>query len=195
MKRIGIFGGTFNPIHYGHLINAELVREEFSLDKIFFVPSKIPVHKSMPSPKTSPNDRFNMILKSIEGNDNFDVSREEMDRESPSYTIITLRNFKNKFKGAEIYFIMGEDAFDKLETWHCYEEILKLCKIIILTREAKTDKKENEVDHHRIIFFNNPNIEISSTEIRERILQNKTVKYMTPDSVIEYIEKTGQYQN
>ncbi len=194
MKRIGIFGGTFNPIHHGHLINAQLVREEFKLEEIFFVPSKFPVHKFMSS-KISPDDRFNMLVNALKDMDYFHASREELDRDSPSYTILTLKYFQKKFPHGELYFILGKDAFNGLEAWHCSHEIGKFCKIIVLNRNTDSHDNENEVDQEGIILFNNPRIEISSTMIRERIAQGKTIRYMTPRSVIEYIEERELYRS
>jgi len=194
LKKIGIYGGTFNPIHYGHLINIEMVRDKFGLDKIFFVPARIPVHKDIAN-EISPDDRFNMVRKAVENNDYFDISRVELDRKSPSYTVLTLDYFKKQYPYSEIYLIMGIDSFMTIRSWKSHEEILSLGRLIVMARKGYDDIAENGLDCLNVNFFNNPVIDISSTMIRERVMCNRSIRYMTPDPVIEYIYKMELYSN
>jgi len=193
-KSIGVYGGTFNPIHYGHLINVELVREEFSLDKVFLVPTKTPVHKEI-SHSISPDDRYEMVKKSIQDNSHLDISRIELDRIAPSYTILTLTAFRDLFPDTQIYLIVGLDAFNTIDSWKSHEEILRDYSIIVMARQLDITPDQIAVDCHNVTFFNNPNIDISSTVIRERICKDKSIKYMTPDSVIKYINERELYRN
>lgn len=193
--RIGIFGGTFNPIHYGHLINAEIVKEDFSLDKIIFIPVKCPVHKKLIGSITS-NDRLKMLEIAIQGNSGFDISTAEIDRDSESYTITTLHELSEIYPEDKLYLIIGSDSFLEIDTWKEPVEILKIASLIIIKRPGDNI---SDVDKYKmakeILIANNPNIELSSSNIRDRIKNGKSVRYMIPERIQEYIRNRGLYKN
>jgi nicotinate-nucleotide adenylyltransferase len=201
---IGIYGGTFDPIHTGHLIIAEQVREILKLDKIVFLPNGNPPHKQK---KVSDKyARFNMIRLAIEDNPNFYLSDIEIKKNEPSYTYNTLLELKKEFKD-EIYFIIGADSLVNLHKWHRYEELITLCKIVVLPRvlENISNDKNNpdflknwiinqlKADLDNFILVDFPMLEISSTIIRENISNKKSVKYMLPEKVIKYIYEENLY--
>jgi nicotinate-nucleotide adenylyltransferase len=193
--KLGVFGGTFNPIHYGHLLNAQLVAEEFSLGKILFIPSKVPVHKDM-GQSISGEDRIAMIRLAVEGNGLFEASRIEIDRDLPSYTIITVRQLMEMHPGNRICLIIGEDSFAEIKTWKDYRELLQLVTLIVMSRGAvKYDRQEIMRIAGEVVFSRNPVIDISSSGIRARIKAGKPVRYFLPPAVEEYIVKKGLYRN
>ena len=192
--KIGLFGGTFNPIHHGHLINAQIVLEELSLDKILFIPSKMPVHKELEGLAVA-EDRFNMIKAAVDDNPFFEVSRIEIDRKDDSYFIITIRQLLKEYPNDEIFVIIGSDAFIELHKWKDYREILNTVSIILLQRPGvKKIKKAGTKIARDINIINNPLIEISSSGIRRNIKYEKSIKYLVPAGVEEYIMKKGLYK-
>lgn len=193
--KIGILGGTFNPIHYGHLINANIIKEDHSLERIVFIPSKVPVHKAIEG-DVSVEDRFGMIKLAIEDNIGFDVSRIEIDRLSDSYTITSIKQLSDIYEDSKLYFIMGYDSFMEIETWKNYEKILEIISIIILNRPGDFIVKKRPLEIAKeVIFANNPHIEISSSYIRNLIREGKSIKYLVPQRVEEYIIEKGLYRN
>ena len=193
--KLGIFGGTFNPIHNGHLINAEIIKEDFSLDKILFIPAKYPVHKELEG-RISSDDRLEMLKIAIDGNIEFDVSSLEIDRESESYTITTLHELSGIYTEDKLYLIMGSDSFMEIDLWKEPEEILRIASLIIMKRHGDNPVNVDKYNMAReILIANNPCIELSSSVIRERIKNGKTVRYMIPGKVAEYIGNKGLYRN
>ncbi|MBN1534985.1 MAG: nicotinate (nicotinamide) nucleotide adenylyltransferase [Spirochaetes bacterium] len=193
--RIGVFGGTFNPIHSGHLINADFIRDEYRLERLLFVPSKIPVHKDIAG-GASTDDRCAMIDIAISGNSGFELSRIEVDRETPSYTITTVRTLGASIESAEIFLIIGFDSYLQLATWKEYRELVASVSCIVLKRPGGSGGEEirGSLPFRDLLFAGNPLIGISSTEIRERLRRGLTVRYMVPDGVLEYIHSRGLYQ-
>jgi len=194
-KKVGIFGGTFNPVHCGHLINAEIIREKFSLDKILFVPSKSPVHKEQID-HVSAEDRFRMLEIAIKGNSKFEISRIEIERDEDSYTIFTVQELLKRFTDTEFSLIIGHDSYSQLTTWRDYQNLIGSVRIIVMKR-AWDDAVHPEINRmaRKIDFAENPVIEISATDIRERIKNGRSVQYHLPDSVIEYIHQKRLYRN
>lgn len=193
-QRIGVYGGTFNPVHHGHLINIELIREEFYLDKILIIPARIPVHKEI-SCSVTPDERYEMLEIALDSNPYLEASRLELDRNEASYTIITLNDIERHYSNSELFLIMGSDSFVTIKTWYEYEKIINNYNIIVLNRNQTSFSNKIHVDCKNILFFNNPLIEISSTEIREKINSGCSIKYLTPDPVIDYINNKGLYRN
>lgn len=185
--KIGIFGGSFNPIHNGHLIMAEYIREACHLDKILIIPCGKPCHRE--HNYVSDNDRINMINLAIESNIYFELSDIEINSTKTSYTYDTLVNLKKLYPNDEFYEIIGEDSADYLTTWKNYEEMLKLCKFIVFKRRGFN----YEPEHKNIKVLDSPYIEISSTMIRDSIKNQKSVKYLLPDSLIKYITTNNLY--
>jgi nicotinate-nucleotide adenylyltransferase len=193
--KIGLLGGTFNPIHNGHLINAEIIREKFELDKILFIPAKYPVHKDLEGNVTS-EDRFKMIRLAVKDNKGFDISRIEIDRDGRSYTIITLKQLLDYYRKDKLYLILGSDSFNEIGIWKDSNEILRAVPLIVMKRPGyeKLNKKIINIAKE-VNFIDNPLIGISSSMIRESIKNNKSIKYMVPLKVEQYIIKKGLYQS
>jgi len=184
---IGIFGGAFNPIHFGHLILAQSAKEEYLLDKVLFVVSVNPPHKD--SINVSFEDRFNMVSLAVKDNSVFEVSDIEKEIEGPSYTYYVLQKIKDKYVDNNYFLIIGQDEANYFDKWFKYEEILKMCKVIVGARE--TDLPPNNLSFDYITM---PNIDISSSDLREKIKNNKSVLYFMPDTVAFYINNKDLYR-
>lgn len=201
-RAIGLMGGTFDPIHMGHLVTAEEVRVEYGLDHVIFVPSGHPPHK-ISREVTDPEHRFLMTMLATITNPYFTVSRVEIDRApgKPTYTIDTVRYFRNYFgEETKLYFITGADAILEIFTWKDYKELLSICSFIAVTRPGYCLSKLEEMFSEacpelmkNIHVLEIPAVQISSTLIRKRVAEGKTIKYLTPESVTEYIHKNGLY--
>lgn len=199
MMRLGIFGGTFDPIHLGHLITAECVMETLNLSSVIFVPANIPPHKQ--DKEINPSyHRLRMVLSAIQSNPQFQASNIELNRKGPSYSVDTINELKQMYIGATFYFITGVDAINELATWHEAEKLLKSCFFVaairpgnVLDRES-LEKHFGELAKTNILEVNTKQIEISSTEIRKRVSEGKNISYMVPESVAKYIEKEGLYK-
>lgn len=201
MSRIGIMGGTFNPIHIGHLIAANDVREKFGLDKVLFIPSGTPPHKPG-SEVIDPEHRFEMVRLAVASNAGFEASRMEIDRAGYTYTINTLIELREKYdEDTSFYFIIGADVIAELKTWREFERVFKLCEFFAVLRPGYTEssfmdeiRRLNEECGARIHPVQSRLIDISSTEIRERTMNGVTIKYLVPDAVEEYILDKGLYR-
>ncbi len=186
--KIGIFGGTFNPPHYGHLIVAEFIREEARLDKIIFIPCSIPPHKQNDeylSQIASPEHRFEMVRLAINGNKFFEVSDIEIKRGGVSYTIDTVNYFASNFPEEKFYLLIGADQFAEFHTWKKPEEIVKKVNLIVFNRPGFVIPQTEFSKFATFITI--PNIEISASTIRKRIKLGKSIKYLVPPAVEEYI--------
>jgi len=194
LLKLGLFGGTFNPVHYGHLICAERIREFCSLQKIIFVPSKRPVHKELAG-AVAPEHRYRMIELALEANPLFDVSDIEIKRKKPSFTIFTVTELLDRHPDADLYLIVGHDAYREIETWRDYRDLLDLVTLVVMQRTGEVSSKVNPaVKGKRVVFAENPVIEISSTDIRNRIRQGRSTRYLLPENVRSYIEEMGLYR-
>lgn len=193
IKRIGIMGGTFNPIHQGHLLLAEQAREYCELDEVLFIPSGNSYMKNsdeIPDSKI----RVSMTALAIENNPFFVLSSMEAEREGATYTCDTIRDLKSGQPFAEYYFILGADALFSIEAWKDPEDIFKGCILVAAARDNQdtfslTEKAmELQTKYQaRIIILPERKIDVSSSEIRSRIREGKSVRYMMPDKVYEYI--------
>ena len=192
--KLGIFGGTFNPIHYGHLINAEMIRSDYDLDKIIFVPSKLPVHKELAG-NVSADDRYAMAVLGIHNVKEFEVSSIEIDREAPSYTIATVRGMKSMHPHDDICLIIGMDSLHEIDSWKDPEQLLGSVPVIAMRRPGENMPPRMDLAGYSIRYAHNPLIDISSTCIRERVREKKSVRFLLPESVIRYIKRKGLYQN
>lgn len=202
-QAIGIVGGTFDPIHLGHLVIAEEVRIQYNLDKIIFVPTGYPPHKA-DRDVTEPEHRYLMTVLATINNPHFLVSRVEIDRpQGFSFTIDTIRYFKDYYgPQVKLFFITGADAIMEIPTWKDYRELLSICHFIAATRPGYSLHKLKDtigkacpeiMDNISVLEI--PAMQISSTLIRQRVAAGKPIKYLTPDSVNEYILKNGLYRN
>jgi len=194
-------GGTFNPIHYGHLLMCEGIREEFDLEKIIFIPAKTPPHKDN-SKIIEAHDRLRMVELAIGDNPFFAASEIEMKREGTSYTVDTLRIIKEQENNNEISLIVGADSFVQFETWKDYREIFKLALIIVASRpDTKEDILNEYIKKFRTDYdaniqkYSGKAMDYSSTEIRKRVGMGLSIKYMVPPEVERYIYENGLYKN
>jgi nicotinate-nucleotide adenylyltransferase len=216
IKKIGLFGGTFNPIHNGHLKVAEEVGRFFELDKILFIPSYLPPHKSTRD-IASATDRLKMVELALQPFSQFEASSLEVERPETSYSVITLEKVKKIYSGAEIFFIVGIDAFLEIKTWREYERILSSCSFIVVSRpgyeleQAKEvlapDWKEKMVivgpgfkpDEERgkepkIYLFPMNSLDISASEIRRRRQRGESISGLVPEAVEKYILERNLYR-
>ena len=189
--KLGIFGGTFNPPHTAHLIGAELVREKFYLDRILFIPTYIPPHKEQP--EISPAARMRMLHIAIEDNPYFQLLDLEIKRREISYTVDTIREIIAKNPGDSLYLIMGTDQALEFREWKETETLLTLLEFIIVTRPGFDRERIDKILRGKAQFFE-LNIDISSTMIRNRIKDGKSIRYLIPKSVREYIIANGLYR-
>ncbi|HID55759.1 TPA: nicotinate-nucleotide adenylyltransferase [Candidatus Poribacteria bacterium] len=192
--KIAIMGGTFNPIHIGHLISAEEVHDHFGFDIVIFVPAFIPPHKSGPE-IIDPIHRYNMTALAIEGNPHFQISKVELDREGPSYSVDTVKEFKRRYgQRTEIAWIIGSDLLPTLTTWKDYELFLEICELIVTTRPGYEPKNVPKSILDRVIFFQITAVDISSSEIRRRVREGRSIKYLVPKKVEDYIYQHSLYR-
>jgi nicotinate-nucleotide adenylyltransferase len=187
--KIGILGGTFNPIHLGHLILAEEAMHKLNLDKIIFVPTYLPPHKDN-SDIAPAKDRFKMVKLAIKDNRRFSVSDIEIKRKGKSYTIDTIKEFKKIYPQDELYFICGSDLLNYLDSWKDLDEVLKLINFIVATRPGyPLDKIPAHIQRIDIRA-----IDISGFAIRQAIKNKKPFRYLLPEAVYRYINKKGLYR-
>lgn len=199
--RIGISGGTFDPIHYGHLIIAEGVRDRYRLDKVIFIPTGAPPHKTN-KVVTNVEHRYNMLCAAIASNPSFEVSRIEIGREGYTYTVDTLKQLKVAYGiDSELFFITGADVIHELLTWKEYMQVFTMCEFVAAFRPGFNRKVfENEINslkakyNARINIIDAPLMDISSTDIRKRIAGNRSVRYLVPESVEDYINQCNLYK-
>lgn len=200
-KKIGLMGGTFDPIHYGHLVAAEEARINFNLSKVIFIPAGNPPHKK-DYPVTDAEHRYIMTALAVNSNPFFEVSRVEIDREGYTYTVDTLKWFKEKYKDAvEIFFISGADAILDILTWKKVEEVMNYCTFIAATRPGYTSeqlerkvKEVKEIYGKEIFVLEVTGMAISSTEIRKKVKNGQSIKYLLPEAVEYYILKYNLYR-
>jgi nicotinate-nucleotide adenylyltransferase len=192
-RKIGILGGTFDPIHMGHLVLAEQVREELKLDRVIFIPCFSPPHKT-PHQQSPAKNRFEMTKLAIEGNSFFSISDAELKRGGLSYTIDTLREFKNQYPDSQIYFITGSDVVDELSTWKDPKEIYRLAKVVIATRPGFDDFDPENHFLRKSIAVEITGLDISSSEIRKKVEEGRSIRYLVPPKVEEYIGREELYR-
>ncbi len=197
--KIGLMGGTFDPIHNGHLVLAEQVRTRFELDKIVFIPSGNPPHKKAISAK---EDRYEMTVLAINDNEHFEISTIELECEDYTYTIDTVKKLKEENKDAEFYFITGADAVIDLPKWKDFKELIRICKFIGSTRPGfEYDALKDSIDMlvkdygADITITEVPALSISSTDIRRRVKYGMSIRYLLPRSAELYIYKKSLYED
>ena len=213
--KIGLFGGTFNPVHWGHLRSAEEIREAFNLAQIYFIPVHVPPHKK--SNVASAAHRFNMVKRAIRGNPFFRVSNIELKRPGKSYSIDTIRHFHGLAGGEQkLFFIVGTDAFREIYTWKDYPVFFSACNFIVMNRPGTPDVQPQQIIPQdirnkftyrgaergfvhssgcRIYWYSVTPFDISSTVIRKQIGRGRTIRYLVPPAVERYIDDQRLYQS
>lgn len=215
MTRIGLFGGTFNPVHFGHLRPAEEIGESLGLEKVIFIPSSCPPHKERGG--ILPGSlRAEMVRLAIAGNPRFSLSEVELNRPGKSYSVETITHFRREIgPGAELYFILGLDAFREVNTWKEYPALFSLCHFVVMTRpgfEKKFEPAHLPIEiasdfcydglavgyRNKSGFFVFPReitaLEISSTMVRNLLCQGRSVRYLLPPEVEDFIRRNHLYQ-
>jgi nicotinate-nucleotide adenylyltransferase len=199
MSKVGIMGGTFNPIHYGHLFLAEAAYEQLDLDNVLFMPSKNPPHKDKPQMITE-QQRVDMIELAIGDNPHFEFSSFELDREGMTYSADTLTLLKEKNPNTEYYFIVGADSLFYMHKWMQPQIIFDLCTVVAASRDnTNQDQLCQQADYlkanynAKIELIDMPTIQIASAVIRKRVSMGKSVKYYLPDDVYSYIVRNELY--
>ncbi|WP_163537823.1 nicotinate-nucleotide adenylyltransferase [Gracilibacillus sp. YIM 98692] len=186
MKRIGLFGGTFDPPHYGHLLMAEQAFQTLSLEEVWFIPSYQPPHKD--DAKTKASYRIEMTRRAVSDNPHFYVDTMEVERKGKSYTLNTIKEIKEKHPNDEFYFIIGGDMVEFLPKWHRIEELMELITFVGVKRPGYSMQTPYPVKEVEM-----PLVEISSTDIRRRVSNKQSIRYLTPPEVIEIIERKRLY--
>ncbi len=209
--KIGILGGTFNPIHFGHLRAAEEVRERLNLERVMFIPCGIPPHRPMDELVSFPH-RYQMVKLAIADNPFFYVSKMEGNRDGKSYTVDTLKLLLQKETDAEFYFILGLDAFLGIDTWKSPQTLFELAHFVVLPRktlskeqimpildnffsDVKTEENSFFLPSGKIIYYCPITLlNISASQIRRLVRENKSIRYLVPEVVAEYIQRFGFYR-
>ncbi len=196
--KIGVFGGTFDPIHQGHMIIAEQVMDELNLSRVVFVPGGIPPHKEASSVRASAEDRFEMVEVAVAGNERFSVDRVEVDAGRPMHTVETVGILKEREASNDWYFITGADEVSNLLTWKDPDRLLEEVVMVAATRPGYDLSKLSHLEaglrnFDRIFPVECTRVDISATGIRRRILQGKSVRYLVPEGVYEIIKDRGLY--
>lgn len=187
-------GGTFDPIHHGHLVAASEVRSRFDLDEVIFVPTGAPWQKS-DRQVTTPEHRYLMTVIATAANPHFTVSRVDIDRDGPTYTIDTLRDLHTSHPNADLFFITGADAMAQILGWRDHEELFDLAHFVGVTRPGHpmTPETLDGLPADRVTLMEIPALAISSTDCRQRVGAGEPVWYLVPDGVVQYIGKHGLY--
>ena len=200
MKKIGIFGGTFNPIHYAHLIIADRALHQYDLDQVIFLPTGHTPHKSYMGEEMTVH-RCRMTELAIAGNDGFSIDYYEIENPGTNYTYLTLEEFHRREPDAELYFIIGGDSLADFDKWKRVDRICSLAKILVAVRDSVDEADLN--DRFSVLrqqygdrFFpiDTPNYSVSSKGLRTRLAEGKTIRYMVPDEVLAYIRENKLYQ-
>ncbi|MFB9178740.1 nicotinate-nucleotide adenylyltransferase [Dactylosporangium sucinum] len=191
--RVGIMGGTFDPIHHGHLVAASEVADRFGLDQVVFVPTGEPWQKSDVSVSPA-EDRYLMTVIATASNPRFTVSRVDIDRGGPTYTVDTLRDLRRTYgSDAEMFFITGADALSKILSWKDADDLFSLAHFVGVTRPG-FDLSAEHLPTNTVSLIQVPAMAISSTDCRRRVEAGKPVWYLVPDGVVQYINKRGLYR-
>lgn len=200
--KIGIMGGTFDPIHNGHLMLGEYAYREFQLDEIWFMPNSNPPHKASESIESQTKNRVEMVEKAIQGIEYFTLQRYEVDNTDVNYSYKTMQHFNQVYPEHEFYFIIGADSLFNMEKWVHPEILLKSCKMLAAYRDEKSTDEMlaqiqylNEKYDAEIYLLNTPNVDISSSDIRRMIKEGITIQGLVPESVFQFIEEKQLFRD
>jgi nicotinate-nucleotide adenylyltransferase len=193
-RRVGVMGGTFDPIHHGHLVAASEVADRFTLNEVVFVPSGHPWQKDDIAVSAA-EDRYLMTVIATAANPRFSVSRVDIDRVGPTFTVDTLRDLSERYgPDTELFFITGADALEKILSWKDADQLFKLAHFIGVTRPG-FDLSDAHLPADTVSLVQVPAMAISSTDCRARVAAGKPVWYLVPDGVVQYIAKRGLYRS
>ncbi len=197
MARIGILGGTFNPPHIGHLVCAQEARDQLALDRVLVMPVRQPPHKEAPD-DPGPQARLTLCRLAAAGDPGLEVSSLELEREGPSYTVDTLRVLHDREPGDELTFIVGGDMAESLPTWREPRAVLRLARMAVTQRdesraEELVQRLEPLHDGSRIVFFDMPRLDVSSTDLRRRVAEGRPIRHLVADAVADEIAAHGWY--
>jgi nicotinate-nucleotide adenylyltransferase len=190
-KRLGVMGGTFDPVHHGHLVAASEVASQFQLDEVIFVPTGEPWQKDG-RPVSAAEDRYLMTVIATASNPQFSVSRIDVDRKGPTYTTDTLRDLRAAHSDADLFFITGADALEQIFSWRHAEQLFDLAHFIGVTRPGHT-LTDPGLPAGGVSLVEVPALAISSSDCRLRVARGEPVWYLVPDGVVRYIDKRGLY--
>jgi len=185
-------GGTFDPIHVGHLRAAEIAREAAGLDQVLFLPSHIPPHR--PEPAGSPQDRYAMAALATASHPAFLVSDLELRRDGPSYTADTLRILAEERPADERVLIVGSDTFPEMATWRRQDEIFARCRVAVVARPGEGEPPRGDARKPGVLWIEEAGLAVSATLVRARVRQGRSVRYLVPEAVADYIAKKGLYR-
>ena len=196
-RRVGIFGGTFDPIHLGHLVAAEEATERLALDVMLFVPAGRPWFKDA-APVTDAEHRLNMARLAVEDNPRFRVCDVEVRRPGPSYTVDTLNHLRRLMPDAEFFVVLGQDALSEMHRWRCPSRVFELATVVGVARPgadfpAETLRTAFPSAARSVIMLDVPQIAIGATELRQRAAEGRSLRYQVPDGVADYIREHGLY--
>ncbi|MBI3291617.1 MAG: nicotinate (nicotinamide) nucleotide adenylyltransferase [Elusimicrobia bacterium] len=190
--RIALFGGTFNPIHYGHLALAEAARVERRLARVIFIPAGAPPHKTRDL--ASAVHRLAMVRLAIRGNPAFSVSDWEMRQARPSYTHETIQYFQQRFPGNTLYFLIGSDTLREIDTWVAGRRVLALCPFLVGGRPEASSRQLSPSLRRRVHWLANPLVNLNATTLRDMVRRRASLRYLVPDSVAAYIQRYRLYR-
>lgn len=197
-RRLGIYGGTFDPIHIGHLVIAAQIQADLRLDRIIFIPAGVPPHKD-PALVTAAVDRLAMLELAVADDPAFTVDTLELDRDGRSFTADTLATFRERERDADLWFIMGGDSLGDLHTWRSPEAIVSLARLAVARRpgwdtDVEAASRKVPASAGRIDVIDTPLIDIASHDLRERSRQGRPIRYLVPDAVARYIDDHALYR-
>jgi nicotinate-nucleotide adenylyltransferase len=185
--RLGLLGGTFDPIHFGHLRAAESAREALGLERVLFVTARTPPHRKAPA--SSALDRFEMTRLATAGNEAFRASDLELHRDGPSYTVDTVSHLKANHPSDEIVLLVGADAYSEMGTWKDRERLMSLCRVAVMPRPGEEPRADRDA-----LRVEGPTLAVSASEIRRRVHEGRSVRYLVPEDVADYIAEKGLYR-
>ncbi len=211
MKRVGLFGGTFNPIHFGHLRAAEEARELLLLDRVELVIASLPPHKPSNESLAAVTDRVRMVELAIAGNPGFKLNRSEIERPGRSYSVETIAAYRDANPDNELYFLLGADAFGEIHTWREFPRIFASCNVAVLARPNcqvrrppvaiegefcydSCGKRYVHSSGYSLTFVSITQLEISASRVREWIANGQSIRYLVPSRVEEYVRQRGLYR-
>lgn len=194
---IGIMGGTFDPVHNGHMAIASSVADQLGLDRVLFIPAGNPNFKQRQE-VTPAEERVAMVELAIEADERFELDRCEVDRPGVTYTADTLEELSSRYPGSRLYFIMGADSAITLPEWRRAEDVARMCTVVVAQRSGETAEAVEEAlarcpIEFDVVYLDTPRIDVSSTDVRRRVAQGGSASGMTPPAIADYIAKEGLY--